>query len=103
MAIPYMSDEDRTKALNHAKAMRTKRAQVLRDLSEGKTTVAALIEGAKDDEVVGRIKVISMLKALPGYGDARAHDVLDRLGIAESRRLRGLGIRQRTALLELFS
>ena len=54
----------------------------------------------REDEVVGRMKVTTLIETLPGYGKAKAEKIMKELGIAESRRLRGLGERQREALLE---
>jgi ribosomal protein S13 len=39
---------------------------------------------------------------LPGVGKVRARRIMEELDISESRRLRGLGANQRTALLEHF-
>jgi len=49
---------------------------------------------------VGRMKVSTLIETLPGYGKAKAEKIMKELQIAESRRLRGLGERQQTALLE---
>ena len=45
------------------------------------------------------MRVSALLAALPGYGKVRAAALLDELGIASTRRVRGLGARQRAALL----
>ena len=94
MAIPQLSPEERQAALEKAKAARIKRAQVRDDLKSGKLSLKDVL-GMKDDPVVGRMKVSTLMEPLPGYGKARAE-----LQIAESRRLRGLGDRQQAALLE---
>ena len=75
------------------------RAQVRDDLKAGKLTLAQVID-MKDDPVVGRMKVSTLIETLPGYGKAKAEKVMKELQIAESRRLRGLGERQQVALLE---
>lgn len=99
MAIPTLSTEERQAALEKAKAARIKRAEVREDLKSGKLTLAAVLD-MKDDPVVGRMKVSALIETLPGYGKAKAEKVMRELQIAESRRLRGLGKRQHTALLE---
>ena len=99
MAIPQLSAEDRQAALEKAKAARIKRAQVRDDLEAGKLTLAQVID-MKEDPVVGRMKVSTLIETLPGYGKAKAEKVMKELQIAESRRLRGLGERQQSALLE---
>ncbi len=99
MAIPNLSAEDRQAALEKAKAARIKRAQVRDDLKVGKLTLTQVID-MKDDPIVGRMKVSTLIETLPGYGKAKAEKVMKELQIAESRRLRGLGERQQAALLE---
>jgi ribosomal protein S13 len=46
------------------------------------------------------MKVLTLLEALPGVGKVRAQQILDEAGVSLTRRLRGLGARQVTALLE---
>jgi ribosomal protein S13 len=48
------------------------------------------------------MKVSALLEAMPGVGKVRARQIMERLGIAESRRVRGLGANQRTALEHEF-
>ena len=81
MAIPQLSAKERQEALEKAKAARIKRALVR-------------------DPIIGRMKVSTLIETLPGYGKAKAEKIMRELQIAESRRLRGLGDRQRSALLE---
>ena len=69
------------------------------ELKSGKLTLAQVIV-MKDDPVVGRMKVSTLIETLPSYGKAKAEKVMKELQIAESRRLRGLGERQQAALLE---
>ncbi len=102
MALPDMSPEDRAKALESAKQARTKRAALLKRVSRGELTVAKVLSMADKDKCYERIKVIQLLKAVPGYGEIRATKLMEDLGIAESRRLRGLGFRQRENLIEHF-
>ena len=99
MAIPQLSPEERQAALEKAKAARIKRAEVRDELKSGKKTLAQVLD-MKDDPVVGRMKVSTLIETMPGYGKAKAEKVMKELQIAESRRLRGLGERQQTALLE---
>jgi ribosomal protein S13 len=53
--------------------------------------------------MVGKLKVSAVLQAMPGIGKVKATQIMERLRIAESRRLRGLGDQQRRALLAVFS
>ena len=56
-----------------------------------------------DDETTRRMRAIDLIQAMPGYGKAKAAKVMKECGIAESRRVGGLGERQKEKLLELFS
>ncbi|MBQ9020719.1 MAG: integration host factor [Eggerthellaceae bacterium] len=102
MAIPQLSPAERQAALEKAKAARIKRAQVREDLKSGKLSLKKVL-AMKDDPVVGRMKVSTLIETLPGYGKAKAEKIMSELRIAESRRLRGLGERQEAALLERLS
>lgn len=53
-----------------------------------------------DDPNVGKLKVVSLLESLPGVGKVKARRVMEEIGIAENRRVQGLGTQQRTALLD---
>ena len=99
MAIPQLSPEDRQAALEKAKAARIKRAEVREELKSGKLSIREVL-AQKDDPVIGRMKVSTLIETIPGYGQAKAEKLMKELQIAESRRLRGLGSRQLAALLE---
>ncbi len=102
MAVPKLSPEDRAEALEKAKAARPKRAEVRKKLKDGKLTLEQVID-MREDPVVGRMRVSALIETLPGYGKAKAEKIMQELRIAESRRLRGLGERQREALIERLS
>ncbi len=69
----------------------------------GNLSLPDLFAKADADEIVGNLKVLSMLESLPGVGKVKARRVMERVGISESRRVRGLGKQQRRALLEEFA
>lgn len=99
MAIPQLTANERQAALEKARAARIKRAQIREDLKSKKLSLADVLN-MKNDPIVGRMKVSTLIETLPGYGKAKAEKVMKELQIAESRRLRGLGERQQAALLE---
>ena len=99
MAIPELSPEARAEALEKAKAARIKRAQA-REEPNARTLTAAQVLDMRDDPVVGRMKISTLIETLPGYGKAKAERIMKELQIAESRRIRGIGERQREALLQ---
>jgi hypothetical protein len=97
---PRLSAEQRAGALVVASAARAARAQARADLKSGRLSLAELLDRAGTDEQLATMRVTALLAALPGYGKVRAAALLSELRIAESRRLRGLGPRQRAALLQ---
>ncbi|WP_196840544.1 integration host factor, actinobacterial type [Arthrobacter sp. CAN_A1] len=100
MSLKPLSDSERTQAREKATAARAIRAEVKVKLKSGETTVGEVVNGMSRDVAVGRLKVIDMLKALPGVGEVRAAGIMNDVGIAATRRVRGLGVHQRQALIE---
>ena len=99
MALPILSPEDRKAALEKAAKARQARAALRADVKSGKLSFAAVMKKG-EDPVVARMKVSTLLASLPGYGKAKAHKIMAELEISESRRVQGLGARQREALME---
>jgi hypothetical protein len=58
------------------------------------------MDRAESEEYIAGLKVESVLESLPGMGKIGAKRLLESLAIAPNRRLRGLGDRQRKALLD---
>src|SRR5437763_1673455 len=83
-------------------AARRRRAELREKLKMGSTSLKELLEEADRDEVVGKMKVVTLLESLPGVGKVRARRLMEDIGISESRRVRGLGGQQREALLKTF-
>jgi hypothetical protein len=102
VALPQLTDEQRAAALEKAAAARRARAELKDRLKRGATTLTQVLKDAATDDAVGRTRVSEVLAALPKVGKVKAHEIMTELGIAPTRRLRGLGDRQRTALLEKF-
>ena len=102
MALPPMTPEKSAEALLKAAQVRRERADIKVRLKKGTLTVADVIGRADGDDTAGKMKVLAVLKSLPGIGDARARQVMEQLGIDEGRRVRGLGAKQRAALVHKF-
>jgi transposase len=102
MPLPELSASERAAALEAAARARKIRAEVKADLKNGKRTLSEVIELGKKDEVIGKMKVNALLESLPGVGKVRATTVMEQVGIASSRRIRGLGIHQTRDLLAHF-
>jgi len=102
MALPNLTDEQRKEYLAKAAAARRARADLRKELKDGKVSFAEVMNRV-DDPIVARMKVVTLLESLPGYGKARAQAVLEEVGIAETRKVQGLGTRQRTELMDLLA
>jgi hypothetical protein len=100
MPLPTLNEEQRREALAKAAEARRKRAEIKAQLKAGKLNLRELL--ARDDDVVGKMKVSNVLESLPGVGKVRAGKLMEKLDISASRRVRGLGTKQRGALLEEF-
>jgi hypothetical protein len=98
---PPLTDEQRRQALEKAAIARRKRAELKEQLKSGRLTLRELL--GRTDEIVGKMKVSAVLESLPGVGRVRARKLMERLDISESRRMRGLGEKQKENLLNEFA
>jgi DNA uptake protein ComE-like DNA-binding protein len=99
MALPNLSPEDRKKALAKAAEARQKRAALRQEIKKGEVSFKEVMDRS-DDPIVARMKVSTLLESLPGFGKAKAAKIMDELEISESRRVQGLGNRQREQLMQ---
>ena len=100
MPLPKMTDEQRAAALEKAKKARAKRAKLKEDIKSGKVSLKKVLNSK--DEITKKTKVIQVLTALPGVGKVTAEKAMDEIGIAENRRVGGLGSAQKEKLIERF-
>ncbi len=101
--LPPMSDEQRARALEKAAAARRKRAEIKALLKTGSLTLAEVFEQAETDDIVAGTKVYPLLSSMPRMGKIKAKRLMEDLSIAENRKIRGLGARQRENLLKTFA
>ncbi|MCP3911897.1 MAG: integration host factor [Actinomycetia bacterium] len=99
---PKLTDEQRAAALEAAAKARRIRAEVKERLKMGSVSLPQLLEKADSDEILAKLKVLAVLESLPGVGKVSARRLMEEMGIAESRRLKGLGTNQRAGLVERF-
>jgi hypothetical protein len=95
---PQLTPEQRAAALAKAAEARAARADIKARLKMGSMSLAEALDS--DDPNVGKLKVVALLEALPGTGKVKARRVMEEIGIAENRRVQGLGAQQRAALLD---
>jgi len=100
--LPQLTDEQRRAALVKAAEARRVRAEIKNLLKMGSITLSELLERSDAEVIVSKMKVLSALESLPKLGKVKARRTMDEVGISDSRRLRGLGSKQRAELVARF-
>ena len=99
-SAPERSLNQRMDALQRANEIRTRRAQLKRDLKAGRVSIHTLL--MEPPEFVETAKVFDMLLAVPKYGRVKANNVLSTCRISPSKTIGGLSERQRNELVSLL-
>lgn len=104
MAVPPLTKQQRADALAKAAVARKDRSELRAKLRSGRLELAELLDSsaARGDATVTKMRVSALLEALPGVGKTRAAQIMERLDIAANRRVGGLGVHQRRALVAEF-
>ncbi len=102
MALPELDDEQRRAALAKAAEARRIRAELKQMLKSGEVSLRQVLDRSRSAEALAKMKVADVLEAMPAYGPVKARRLMEELDIAPTRRLRGLGPRQRDRLLTTF-
>jgi len=101
MPLPTLTEEERKDALPKAAEARRRRAELKAQLKAEKVSLRDIL-ARQGEDVVGKMKVSSVLESLPGVGKVRARKIMEELEISTSRRVRGLGAKQKDNLLDKF-
>jgi hypothetical protein len=101
--LPPLTPEQRAAALDKAAAARRSRAALRERLKHSRASLADVFEAGETDEAVGKMRVSAVLESMPGVGKVRAQRIMEKIGISASRRVRGLGTHQRSALEREFA
>ena len=97
---PERSLTQRLDALERANIVRTRRAQLKRDLKSGRSSIHTLL--TEPPEYIETAKVFDMLLAVPKYGRVKVNKVLTQCRISPSKTIGGLSERQRDELVKLL-
>ena len=100
--LPQLTDEQRRAALAKAAEARRVRAEIKELLKMGTLSLSELLDRSDNDRILAKMKVLSVLEALPKLGKVKARRTMDEVGISDSRRLRGHGSPQRAELVARF-
>lgn len=101
--LPEMTEEQRAAALARAGEARRKRAELKQLLKTGSLSFADVLERAAEDDLIAGTKIQAVVVSMPHMGKVGTKRLLEEIGIADNRTIRGLGPNQRKALLEHFS
>ena len=99
-AAPERSLVQRMDALQRANQIRTRRAQLKRDLKAGRVTIQDLLRNPP--EYLETAKVFDMLLAVPKYGRVKVNKILVTCRISPSKTIGGLSERQRNELVSML-
>ncbi|MCW3010519.1 MAG: hypothetical protein JWO90_923 [Solirubrobacterales bacterium] len=94
---PERSLNQRMDALQRANEIRSRRAQLKRDLKAGRASIHNLL--LDPPAWVETAKVFDMLLAVPKYGRVKANKILTTCRISPSKTIGGLSQRQRDELI----
>jgi hypothetical protein len=96
-SVPARSHDQRMRALEAANEIRTRRAQLKRDLKAGKVNIEGLLLDPPD--YLETAKVFDMMLAVPKYGRVKVNRILNQCRISPSKTIGGLSVRQRGELV----
>jgi S13-like H2TH domain len=97
---PARSLDQRMEALKRANDIRVRRAQLKKDLKDGRMQIESIL--LDPPEFVSTAKIFDMLMAVPKFGRVKAARLLNQCRISQSKTVGGLSERQRTELVSLF-
>lgn len=100
--LPNQTPEARDAALQKAAEARQLRALVKHRLKFGGASITDILLQGRGDDAIGRMKVSALLESMPGVGKVKARAIMEQLGIADNRRIRGLGVQQVRAVADYF-
>src|ERR1700755_3659940 len=100
VAAPKAALEQRMESLQRANDIRSRRAQLKRDLKAGRQPIHELLLEPPDYLLTA--KVFDLLLAVPKYGRVKVNKILSQCRISPSKTLGGLSERQRGELVALL-
>ena len=100
IAAPERSLVQRMEALQRANDIRSRRAQLKRDLKAGRQPIHELL--LEPPGYLETAKVFDLLLAVPKYGRVKVNKILSQCRISPSKTIGGLSERQRGELVALM-
>jgi transposase len=103
VALPILTAEQRRAALEKAAVARQVRAEIKNRLKHSRASLTEVLQESKANQFIAKLKVVDLLQSMPGVGKVKAEEIMERVGIAANRRLRGLGDNQISKLIAEFT
>ena len=101
MALPpQLSTQERRAALHKAAEARKVRARFKAEVKSGLRSWTEALDS--EHEAIQRMRLKELLASLPGFGEIRAQSVIERAGISPSRKIQGIGSKQRVELIRIL-
>ena len=100
MKPPHLSIEERKAALLKAVEARKIRSEFKLQVKNKQIRWHEAFEST--EEAIQKMRIKELLESIPSFGSTRAENILDQIGISHSRRIKGIGIRQKNELLKML-
>ena len=100
MKPPHLSIEERKAALFKAVEARKIRSEFKLRVKNKQIRWHEAFEST--EEAIQKMRIKELLESIPSFGSTRAENILDQIGISHSRRIKGIGIRQKSELLKML-
>ncbi len=100
MTPPHLSIDERKAALLKAVEARKIRSEFKLQVKNKQIRWHEAFEST--EEAIQKMRIKELLESIPSFGSTRAENILDQIGISHSRRIKGIGIRQKKELLKML-
>jgi hypothetical protein len=100
MTAPERSLKQRMTALENANRIRTKRAELKRDIKASRVRVATVL--LKPPPYAETMAVVDLLLAVPKVGRVKAYKTLQLCRVSPSKTLKGMTQRQRSEIITML-
>jgi DNA uptake protein ComE-like DNA-binding protein len=103
LQVPFISQEKRKESLEKARLFKIQRAKIKQSIKKGIVNFNEIFgENKNYKDIVSNMKLIDLIKSLPGIGEIKAKRILNGLKISERKTVKGLGEKQKEVFKKYF-
>ncbi|MHB1252917.1 MAG: integration host factor, actinobacterial type [Candidatus Humimicrobiaceae bacterium] len=103
MSFPHISKEKRDEGLKKARYYKSQRAQIKQSIKKGLVGFNAFfIKDNCYNDIIANMKLIDMIKSIPGIGDIKARKIMKTLYISGRKTIKGLSKKQKENFKKYF-